>query len=86
MTQLTSDIVTTISALGGVIGVVYATISVVKTGDKKVNVMNCANCHEKIELAQKEESEKRDNGNSVLHEKINKVSERCSKIEGSLSL
>lgn len=97
MTETSEDIITVLSAIGGIVGVIYATVQIVKSRSKYIEVDQCTEIHndtkkqlEKEELKRSSEIEKiyKKIAEEVekLHEKINGVSNRVSKIEGGLKL
>lgn len=84
MTQYTEDLITIASAIGGVVGIIYATVQIVKTKSRYVNSSDCIDAKKEYKLEIEKESKKREYDISILHEKVNAISDRVSKIEGRL--
>lgn len=97
MTQFSNDFIVVISALGGFVGAIYATVQVVKSRAKYVEQSQCTELHHEIRKLVDREVVKRSSDvkdiyrkiseeAAKLHEKTNEVSNRVSKIEGGLKL
>lgn len=86
MNRFSSDFITVISALGGMVGVIYATVQIVKGRSKYTEQSQCNEMSHEIKLMIDSNVKKGAEEISFLHEKINAISNRVSKIEGSLKL
>lgn len=84
MTQFSNDFIVVISAVGGVVGLIYATVQIVKGRAKYTEVTQCEAISHEVKSMVEKEAERRHLEDGFLHEKINAVSSRVSKIEGGL--
>lgn len=97
MTQFTSDFIVAVSAIGGIVGVIFTTAGVVKGRAKYIEQSQCNDIHNDTKKQLEKEEQKRSvevekiykkisDEVEKLHEKSNQISNRVSKIEGGLKL
>jgi len=84
MTELSKDVITFISATGGIIGVVYATTQYVKSRAMYIKKDECEKQNSRVKLAIEKESTKRETEVANIQNKITLLSDRVSTIEGRL--
>lgn len=97
MTQFSHDFIVAISAIGGIVGVVFTTAGAVKGRAKYIEKSQCNDIHNDTKKQLEKEEQKRSlevekiylkisEEVEKLHEKTNQISNRVSKIEGGLKL